>query len=277
MKKFESIVIVTDLDGTFINDVETTVKRNLDAVEYFKRNGGCFTVATGRVAQHVFGAVPSVAELVNLPAVTCNGACLYDFSTGTSPVLYEIDYQTVKALYDFVSEKYPQAGVRAACPDYCFITTKEDTENTYIKHDLERYKGLSHLVAPVEEWSRETIMKMVVRIDSDVLPSAMEDIKQRFGRKLAVTQSWPTIIDIQLGGVNKGDTFKKYVEDRFDGKMTVYACGDYINDLELLAAANVAVCPSNAHPLVKEKSQLCLCSNNEGLIADLVEYLDKIY
>ena len=42
MKKFENTVIVTDIDGTFIDARERLVERNMTAIEYFKANGGYF-------------------------------------------------------------------------------------------------------------------------------------------------------------------------------------------------------------------------------------------
>ncbi|MBQ7398681.1 MAG: HAD hydrolase family protein, partial [Clostridia bacterium] len=53
----------------------------------------------------------------------------------------------------------------------------------------------------------------------------------------------------------------------------VFGVGDYENDLALLGAADVAVCPANAHAAVKKISNMVLCSNDEGVIADLIERL----
>ena len=55
----------------------------------------------------------------------------------------------------------------------------------------------------------------------------------------------------------------------------LYTCGDYLNDLEMLKAADVAVCPTNAHPQVKQTCDLCFRTNDDGLIADLIEYIDR--
>ena len=47
--------------------------------------------------------------------------------------------------------------------------------------------------------------------------------------------------------------------------------GKFDNDLEMLKAADISVCPSNAKQSVKDICDHCLCSNNEGLIADVIE------
>lgn len=274
MGKFDDILIVTDLDGTFLNSSERIPESNEAAVEYFKAGGGSFTVATGRVAQHVYSAIPQIAELINFPAVTCNGACLYDFRTGKTVVDHPMTHRDVMDIVEYIRAEYPQAGIRASSPDYCYVTTAQDLEKPLIAGDFERNKNVGHLVAPETEWEKAVIYKIVIRIDSDILPCAMEGLKARFGDRFSVTQSWPTIIDIQLGGINKGRTLKDYVRSTQGKNVKIYACGDYVNDLELLQAADISVCPSNAHPKIKEISRLCLCDNDEGLIAALIKRIE---
>ena len=271
MKKFEKIIIVTDLDGTFLDDGENVVARNLEAIEYFKANGGHFTVATGRVALHAAGAVPNIEGLVNMPAVTCNGACIHDFLSGEAVTTHEVPLADALAVVDFVHSEYPSAGIRVSVKDYCFASTPDDLKNPYLAYDMERYGDTRNFIAPTDEWHSLTIYKVVVRIDADIIDEAMARISAVFGDKFSATQSWPTIIDLQPVGVNKGSSLMDYVRSFLGEDYTVYACGDYLNDAEMLLAADVAVCPSNAHPEIKNISDLCLCSNNEGLIADLVE------
>ena len=40
MKKFEGIFFCTDLDGTLLRNDKSISKTNLDAIEYFKNEGG---------------------------------------------------------------------------------------------------------------------------------------------------------------------------------------------------------------------------------------------
>ena len=68
---------------------------------------------------------------------------------------------------------------------------------------------------------------------------------------------------------------KELVERDKGRKMTLIACGDYENDIEMLRAADISVCPENAIPEVKEISDLCLCHCDKGLIADVVRKLDS--
>jgi hydroxymethylpyrimidine pyrophosphatase-like HAD family hydrolase len=58
-------------------------------------------------------------------------------------------------------------------------------------------------------------------------------------------------------------------------KRTVIACGDFENDTEMLKAADVAVAPENALDSVKEVADLVLCHCQEGLIADVIERIER--
>jgi hydroxymethylpyrimidine pyrophosphatase-like HAD family hydrolase len=55
----------------------------------------------------------------------------------------------------------------------------------------------------------------------------------------------------------------------------IYVCGDYENDLEMLRDADVAVCPENAIDSVKDVCDLCLCDHKQGVIADLIEHIER--
>ena len=49
MKRFEGILICTDLDGTLLKNDGSISLENREAIEYFKQEGGYFTFVTGRM------------------------------------------------------------------------------------------------------------------------------------------------------------------------------------------------------------------------------------
>lgn len=276
MKKFENIAIVTDLDGTFFGSSdEPLVKRNLDAVKYFTDNGGKFTIATGRAASHVEVTFGTVAEYVNAPAIVCNGACLYDFAAKKLVKGYAMDSGVVADVLELVHAHCKEAGIRANTKEYEILCTPDDTYHKHIRNDIKFYAGISHAALPVEEWRGLVTYKLVVRADVEEIEKILPLLYERFGDKIEIAMSSPTIIDMQLKGHTKGTMLagdlRKYVGEN----TKIYACGNFFNDEKMLRAADVAVCPSNAHEGIKEICDLCLCSNKDGLIADLVEYIEK--
>ena len=62
MKKFDGILLISDLDGTLLKGDKSISEENIKAIEYFKSNGGIFTFITGRVP---VAAVP-VYEVVKV-------------------------------------------------------------------------------------------------------------------------------------------------------------------------------------------------------------------
>ena len=48
MKKFENIILASDVDGTFAYYGNPSSEKNVAALRYFKENGGKFCFATGR-------------------------------------------------------------------------------------------------------------------------------------------------------------------------------------------------------------------------------------
>ena len=75
MKKFEGILICTDLDGTLLRGDKSISRENKEAIEYFKAEGGKFTFVTGRMPYFSQKAREMVKP--NAPIGCGNGGGLY--------------------------------------------------------------------------------------------------------------------------------------------------------------------------------------------------------
>lgn len=273
--KFENIMIVSDIDRTFLSDESKVVKRNIERIEYFKKHGGLFTFATGRMKPNVKHLMNDVESIVNLPVITCNGACIYDFARDRVTEETFLDTDTALEMLSFVRASFPEVGVRMSIREGILA---ENSGNEYLTYDLGRCPKDAVRLAPFEKWGEYRMYKAVFRCDSSTLDSVREAIDSRFPRAFELSKSSSTFLEAQTYSLNKASIMKKMAADRSKAtgiKMQVYAAGDYENDIEMLKAADVAVCPSNALDKVKAICDLCLCSNNEGVIADLIDILDK--
>ena len=76
MKKFEGILICTDLDWTIVRSDKTVSQADLEAIEYFKSEGGLFTFITARMLCHTADVRAMIH--VNAPLGCLNGGALYD-------------------------------------------------------------------------------------------------------------------------------------------------------------------------------------------------------
>ncbi|MBO5306328.1 MAG: HAD-IIB family hydrolase, partial [Clostridia bacterium] len=266
MGKFDGIAILTDLDGTFLGRGGRMVARNIEAIEYFKAEGGLFTLATGRMHFSLDKWVPGLYELVNAPALLCNGTYLYDFEKGR--VLSEIvmDGDLAHKAVALVRDCFPSASLRVSCREG-YIMDEKDVKavSQIVDYGIEE-----KTVAPFATWSKEGWYKVVCTDDAVLIPKIRETIETEFPSRFEFNCSSSHLLEMQMKGVNKASMlgpFREYYRES-GRELTIYSCGDFENDYEILRAADVAVCPSNAMQRIKDICDLCLCSSDEGVIAD---------
>ena len=270
MGKFDNIFIVSDIDHTFLAYDRSVPQCNLDALKYFKSEGGQFTFATGRSHLTLLNAFPDASELLNAPAVVSNGSYLFDFQK--NEILYPVylDKNTALDVAHYIIDNYSDTGIRILTPE----NTLYGSINKYIFDEIASLgrKVYSEYQAP-KDWTGDDWCKIVIRDDPERLDDIRSELENKFSDfTIEMCKSEADFLEIQAKGCNKGRGIK-VLRESFNNKgsgVKIYACGDYENDLSMLALADVAVCPSNASEEVKRISDLCLCSCNDGLIADLI-------
>ena len=273
MGKFQKIAILTDLDRTFLGSGSNVVARNVEAIEYFKSQGGAFSLSTGRMHYNLDRLITGVENLVNAPAILCNGTYLYDFGEGR--VLAE-RFMEPMVSYEAV------AFIRAHCPDiHARISRREgyliSADDPFSEEELVGYGIDVYEMVPFEKWDVERWYKLVLSGTPQSINRVEAELMQRFPHVFEYNRSRETTLEMQMKGTNKAsllDAFRGYYRGRGEERL-VYVCGDYENDRAILKQADVSVCPSNALPSIKDVCQFCLGSNDDGLIADLVEMLDR--
>lgn len=277
MKKFEGIVIASDLDGTFLADGERYVKRNLDAIEYFKANGGLFTIATGRDWFFAAKACPELTELCNAPMIACNGSYICDIKTGEIGAVTEFDSH--EALYAIreISKSFPQ------------IIYRVSMLNTYVYEP-----GISHSrydFGPVSECVTERVLddivdeqwlKVVFEGDSSYIPDVLKLGSSLGLKNIRIISSQADYAELLPPDVNKGKmlpALKQSVAQKSGldlSKIKISAIGDYFNDYEMIVGSDIPATVLNAPDELKSIPGVYVaCDHNDGAIADLIEYIEK--
>lgn len=273
MKKFENIVIASDLDGTYFGSKQYIIERNCNAVRYFCENGGHFTFATGRLPQLLKKPVPNPEKHVNMPAVLGNGGCIYDYQKGYATEEHFVNAELIKEIVNFVGNIDGSVGFRSVSPEGIIVP---NLENGYVRREFEGIPAcVNKMIIPTAEWGRYNLYKTNIMCEPGSVGELYEILRSRYGDELGITRSGPFIVELMPKGVNKAEALKKLVDKFFGRPMTLCCVGDYDNDIEMLEMADISACPSNAIDKVKEICDLNLCSNDDGVIGDLVEYLDK--
>lgn len=271
MGKFDHILIVTDMDGTFLDSSGRPVEKNIRAVEAFCREGGHFTFATGRMHGDFALRMPELLPLANLPAILVNGGYLYDFATKTVIEADYLDIGIARDLQALIHRDYPEVGLRLTTSTGFLMETMTDM----IARDM---RGMMDIVEirSADAWGDVLCHKAVARGEADVLLRLWADAEARWPGVISVTRSGARTLEIMPADISKATRLPRLRSMcETGGEPTViYAVGDFENDAEMLRAADVAVCPTNALPSIREICHLSPASNDEGVIAALIASLE---
>ena len=273
-KKFGNIVIASDLDGTFFGSKTNLVERNLEKIKYFCDNGGRFTRATGRLPLFIKRPIPHPEEIVNFPAVMGNGTCLFDYQRQMALEEHYLDTALLAEVEDYlIKETGFEAAIRATFSEGVVMST---LENAALKREFETFpEYVERVVASDHNWKGYNLYKANIRGNVDVIQELYPRVKAEFGDIFNVTTSAKTMIELMPLGISKASMLADIKERMLERGTLLCTVGDYDNDLEMHAISDLAVCPSNANDAVKSVCKLQLCSNDDGVIADLIEYFDK--
>ena len=269
VKRFEHIVIASDLDGTLLAKNEQGDARNRERIRYFTENGGRFTIASGRSAYQIEGRIPYETSLLNLPAVTANGTCLYDFAASRAVEEHIMPHATVLRVCEYLKQNFPTVAPRASSP---IAMLAENDSNPYIRSDYGLMKDFFRFL-PVSEWEPIGVYKMGLRGDADNITALWEAMERDFGDELEMAPSASTLLDVQMKGRTKAALLSDLVKS-LPQPTVLCTVGDYDNDVAMHRMADLPVCPANAVDSVKSICKLQLCHHSEGVIGNLIDYLD---
>lgn len=242
--KFDNILIMSDLDGTFTDSKSQIVPRNIGALRYFTGNGGRFGFATGRLPYYMEHLNASIKGVVNAPCIICNGAALYDYETDETFEVIPLNNDIAAPFVEEIKEKYPM-----------------------ISHRHEWIDGFG-----------------ILRYSFDGTPESVDEIRDIYGKKyekyFALMKPCNDIYEFQDVNATKGlgiGRLRKHLlsTGKADSNLKIFAVGDYENDLAMLKAADVACCPANAIDEVKAICKIHLCHCDGGAIADLIDKIEK--
>lgn len=269
MGKFEGVLLVSDFDDTYIGLDHRVPGRNLQALDYFRGEGGRFTIATGR-SHRTF--TPQLGRMpLDAPVVLSNGSALYDY--GADKMLIQT-FLPDAAPEDFawLLEEMPQLALETYHGDDIYVCHP----NAYSQAHLEKV-GCGCTVAPPEEiptpWT-----KAIFHQEHSVLLRAREKLLDRVGtERYEAIFSNLVYLEMTARGSTKGGMVARLARHIGVSPEHVYCVGDNQNDIPMLARSAIPFAPGNCAQEVKDWGARVLCSCDEGVIGDIVEILDQIY
>ena len=263
--------ILTDLDGTLFDSHGVVSPSNRGAIADYISSGGIFAIATGREPQNARRHLPDLP--INGPSIVLNGAAVYDFASHRYLTTVLMDKETGSQVVASCLENKWKLDIQVYTTDGIFYATPIETADPgYLRiHQPTSYLPLSQL--ETLDWIKVVMLER----EAGALATMRDYLKQvGFEHRVALVEGTTDVVKIGKyvellpPGINKGTAVSFLRElPEYEGR-TIYAIGDYWNDIELLNAADVACCPTNAIDEVKAVCKHIVASHNDGAIADLV-------
>ena len=258
-------LIASDFDGT-IYDGEQVPERVVRAIADYRKAGGKFVVATGRIFESIRKKIPTLGADDEL--IACQGAALYSTKTGEVLARFPLPYELAKKTVDYYEA---HGDVCHAYADHEFYVEKKNLYSdtyaaycevtpTYLGYSLSEYLP-----------KMQAINKIIAIIDEDKIDAKMAELTSLLGEEAEVTKSAPMFLEVTSVNAGKGNCLMALAKHLNIPLSEVIAVGDQMNDMTMIRAAGLGVTVQNGVPAVKDAAKIVLPSVKEGGVADLIE------
>ena len=269
--RFDHAAILTDLDGTLFNSSGEVSVEDRAAIHDFTDRGGLFAIATGREPHNARCFLLDLP--INGPSIVLNGAAVYDFTREQYQSTVLIDKEAALDVLLYCQSQELPLDQQVYTTDGIFYASPLDVADPGF---LRIHQPTSCL--PLTELARKDWFKLVLlERELDALAPMREYLKWKgYDHRLNLVEGTTDVVKVGKYqellplGVHKGTGMTAIRKLPVYAGRTVYAVGDYWNDLELLQSADVPCAPENAIEEVKAVCAHTLTSHNASPIADLI-------
>ena len=275
MGKFDGYLICTDCDGTLTNSQGQLSDENAAAIRYFQQEGGLFTVSTGRFPKHVLNFKEKFWP--NTYQVVGNGTTIFDVDNDRAlhevaldpPPRQVLEFITGEGLCDLIYVDhltYSDNWMRAGSP--MGKTWDKLRKLTFNLEDL--FEDNPELTEQ-EPWHK---VNFVFATPEDCV--RVQHIMQEKFPQYRFERSWATGMELLPMDGGKGPAVER-LREMLGGKEkihTIIGVGDYENDVSMLKMADIGYAVSNATELCLAAADRITVSNNENVIAVIIDELE---
>ena len=197
MGKFEGVLICTDLDGTLLRDDKTISEENIEAIEYFKSEGGYFTFVTGRMPFFVSYASEKVKP--NAPFGCINGGGLFDSIKGEY-VWKKVMTDSVTELIEYIDKNLPEVGIQVNTFNKTYFCKENNVMETFRK-----VTNAENIVCHYND-VKEPIAKILFGSETEEEIKKLEKLLKEhpLSNDFSFTRSSRTLYEILPKGIGKG-------------------------------------------------------------------------
>lgn len=273
-------LILSDVDGTLINDKNQISEENVQAIQKAEGKGAIFAIVSGRQPKHIEDIVKE--KEINPVIVGLNGASI-KMSNGDVlaynllPKNQVIEIIEILDKSDYIYKLYNENSIIGRKP-VNYIEHVENMVNQMIKPNEDRnelieffkeilFEDVEIIENPKEYIEKEEfeVLKIeVMHCKKDSLERLEDNIKEL--EDINVTSSFFSNIEITHTKGNKGQALIELAKYFNISREEVIAMGDNLNDLEMIREAGLGVAMENAVERLKNEANYITTSNiNHGV------------
>ena len=239
-KRYDDILLISDLDGTLIPRYEGISEENLQALNAFTAAGGAFAVATGRTPEAALPYLDGIT--VNAPSIFFNGAMLKDIAANQVLETRTLEEDLWRTFAARILYQFPRACVEVYTAEQCNIISPEENDDPRL--EAEFYTVSHTTLRAVED---ETWLKFFI-CDAPINLSFIERLAKELGIDQCSTSfySEANYLEFVPPGTSKGTMAEILHALPAYAQRRVISCGDYENDVGLLRMADIGIAPEDA-------------------------------
>lgn len=262
---FRGVLLLSDMDGTLLDNKRRLSERNRAAIDRFVKGGGLFSLATGRMK----ASVDLYKLPICVPAIIYNGAAIYDFKKDKT--LWSNNLQEcMKNVVDQIIKRFEGIGLEIYSEGTIYITN--ENEHTIDHMIRERFTPVyfESLDEVPQPWT-----KVLLAWDPKKLPN-VENFLKGFTEPFEQVYSEPQFLELLNKGISKGSGLMRLKQLMDEEISCIIAIGDNMNDIELIQEADVGVATGNAKESLKKIADFCCMDNDHDAIADVIDKVESI-
>ena len=248
-------LIVSDMDGTLLNDEKKVDPEMYELLHKFKEHGIRFVVASGR-------QYPSLKQnfhehIEDIVVIAENGAFVVD--NGEELLARPMSQSQIHHCLDVVA---PLEGAEPlVCGKYCSFTKSPELYD-FLKSPKFNYS--MKLVDDLYDLKEDVIKVSIIEYAGNGAESCYVQVAPHLNEDLTLVISGEGCLDMGIKGVNKGTAVASLQKQWGISPEETMVFGDQYNDVDMLKMAYYSYAMAGAQDGVKKVARFEADSNNNG-------------
>ena len=264
-------LIISDLDGTLLNNQHKVSEQNQRWIKKFISEGGLFTFATGRMEETTFQFIEQLN--ITLPIISYNGARL--FCPIQNKILYEDTMLVLPEIWKMILEPHHEYGMVIYKDNQPFTLNKNS-----IIEKFEQKEKINCKLGSLDTFIDSPISKILIMVEKESIYGKDANLLEIEKNILENSSDFTTVfsesnyLEILPVGTSKGRGVNRLLNHLDKERPYSIGIGDNLNDISLLKNVNLGIAVKNAQQELKQiASKVLERTNEEDAVAYVIETL----